>query len=346
MPGSLWLATVLALSLAFAVGTDASSAGAQTVAARTDAAQTVAAHSSPTRIVLLGTGAGPIARKFRSQPANLLVVNGKPYMIDAGNGVVRQLALAGYEPADVRTIFITHHHLDHNGDLGAMMSFAWMADNQRHAAKAPPIQIYGPPATSQIVAAALGYLSVSERIFGAEAPMAPTTGRFEAHDIASDGVVFQDANVRVTAAENSHFNIPPTAPSHGVDKSYSYRFDAQDRSVVFAGDTGPSEALVKLARGADVLVSEVADLDATMRVVGETMRLPPPLLLAMRTHMEHEHLTPEAVGRLARDAQVKAVILTHLSPGGDDETDASRYTEGVRKYFSGPVIAGRDLFEF
>jgi len=310
------------------------------------AAAAPAPSDSPTRIVLLGTGAGPIPRKLRSQPASLLVVNGAPYLIDAGAGTTRQLAYAGYAPADIRNIFITHHHIDHNADLGAMIAFTWIGDNQRRLAAAPPVQIYGPPATGQLVAAAIEFLSVSERIYSSEVPMFGASGRYQAHNIKSDGVVFQDANVRVTAAENSHFNIPKSAPNYGVDKSYSYRFDTSDRSVVFAGDTGPSDALTRLAQGADVLIVEVADVDATMKAVGETMHLSPPQLAAMRFHTEQEHLTPEAIGKLATAAHVKTVILTHISPGADDETDASRYTADVRKVFSGTVIAGRDLLEF
>jgi ribonuclease BN (tRNA processing enzyme) len=299
-----------------------------------------------TRLVLLGTGAGPIPRRLRSQPSSLLVVNGKPYMIDAGNGVARQLVSAGFEPADVRVIFITHHHIDHNADLGTLMSFIWVEDNERSARAAPPVQIYGPPATGDLAHAALDYLSISERIFSSEIPMIPAAKRFEAHDIAGDGLVYQDENVRVTAAQNTHFHIPPAAAAHGKDKSYSYRFDTADRSVVFTGDTGPSEALAKLAAGADVLVSEVIDLDATEKYMSDRMSIPPQALAPMRFHMEQEHLTAEEIGKMAAKARVRTVVLTHFSPGLDSETDASRYTSGVRKYFPGTVIAGQDLFEY
>src|SRR6185437_1157513 len=74
------------------------------------ASVTVRAGGSPacTRVILLGTGGGPVARRLRSQPANLLIVDGRPYLIDAGEGVVRQLAWGGYQPPQIRTIFITH----------------------------------------------------------------------------------------------------------------------------------------------------------------------------------------------------------------------------------------------
>ena len=92
-------------------------AGAQTVT------ETTTSTASPTRLILLGTGAGPIPRKERAQPSNLLIVGGRPYLIDAGNGVARQMAFAGYAPSDVRTAFITHHHMDHNADMGALIAY-------------------------------------------------------------------------------------------------------------------------------------------------------------------------------------------------------------------------------
>jgi ribonuclease BN (tRNA processing enzyme) len=311
-----------------------------------DVAGAPSAGHSGTRLILLGTGGGPILRKLRSQPANLLIVNGAPYLVDAGDGVVRQLAMAGVQPADVRTIFITHHHMDHNAGLGALMSYTWSEDGTRDPRITPPVQIYGPPSTTYLVGVALDYLSVSERIFRSEMPMAPTANRFIGHDITAGGLVYQDANVRVTAIENTHFHIPPSAPDFGKDKSFSYRFDTADRSVVFTGDTGPCEALTQLAAGADVLVSEVVDLDATAKYLSHGLTLPPDTLAALRFHMSQEHLTPEAIGQMAAKAHVKTVILTHFTPGLDDETDPTGYVAGVRKYFSGTVIAGRDLFEY
>jgi ribonuclease BN (tRNA processing enzyme) len=311
-----------------------------------DVSAVPAAPIQGTRLILLGTGGGPMPRKLRSQPANLLIVNGAPYLIDAGNGVARQLALAGLTPAEVRTIFITHHHIDHNADLGALIAFTWMEDSTGTAQTSTPVQIYGPPSTTYLVGVALDYLSVSERIFRSEIPMAPTANRFIGHDITAGGLVYQDANVRVTAVENSHFHIPPSAPDFGKDKSFSYRFDTADRSVVFTGDTGPCEALTELATGADVLVSEVIDLDATMNIMTHRAQIPPDRLAAMRFHMSQEHLTPEAIGQMAAKAHVKTVILTHFVPGLDNETDPTGYVAGVRKYFSGTVIAGQDLLEY
>jgi len=301
---------------------------------------------SSTRLILLGTGAGPIARKDRSQPANLLIVGGRPYLIDAGNGVSRQLAHVGLVPSDVRTVFITHHHIDHNADMGALMSFAWLEDNKRNDKSVAPMRFYGPASTATLVQAALGFLGVSERIFRAGVPLAPVAGRFEGHDITAPGEVFRDDRVVVTAVENTHYMAAQGTAFAIADKSYSYRFDTPARSVVFCGDTGPSDALGTLAKGADVLVCEVNDLDASMKQIAATTKLPPLALKAVRMHMERQHITPEQIGMLAQKAGVKSVVLTHFSPGMDGETDASKYTDGVRKHFAGAVIAGRDLLEY
>ncbi len=62
--------------------------------------------------------------------------------------------------------------------------------------------------------------------------------------------------------------------------------------------------------------------------------------------MAEEHLVPEELGKLAAKAGVEAVLLTHVVPGLDGETDMSRYAAGVRKHFGGSVVVGQDLLEF
>lgn len=313
--------------------------------AQTSTAPSTPTEMAPTRLVLLGTGAGPIPRKDRAQPGNLLVVGGRPYLVDAGNGVARQMAHAGYVPSDVRTVFITHHHIDHNADIGALMSFAWIEDTKRNDKNAGPMRFYGPTATADLVQAAYSYLAVSERIFRSGVPMPAAAGRFEGHDFKGEGVVFRDDRVVVTAAENTHYHLAHGHSPNPQDRSYALRFDTPDRSIVFCGDTGPSEAVTRLATGADVLVCSVNDLEASMQELANNTKLPPPALAAVRAHMEKQHITPEQIGAMAQKAGVKTVVLTHFSPGRDGETDASRYTRGVRKHFSGTVIAGRDLLE-
>ena len=97
----------------------------------------------------------------------------------------------------------------------------------------------------------------------------------------------------------------------------------------------------RLAQDADVLVSEVFAPPADYaNYVPKTE-----IEKQMALHMAREHLTPEEVGRLASAAHAKIVVLTHFVPGNSIE-DMSVFTAGVKMYFAGPVIAGKDLFEY
>ncbi len=123
--------------------------------------------------------------------------------------------------------------------------------------------------------------------------------------------------------------------------SFSYRFDTAAGSVVFTGDTGPSDAVTRLAKGADVLVSE-ASLPGGG---GARPTTGSPLARELANHMAQEHLTPEDIGKMAPAAGVKTVILTHLVIGNSPDA-AERLKDGVRQYFSGTVIVGHDLLKF
>ena len=294
------------------------------------------------RIVLLGTQGGPIPNAARSGSASLLVVSGTPYLIDAGEGVVRQLGAAGFGPAQVRKILITHHHVDHNAGLSPLIALSWFGA-AFSGKDLQPVEIVGPAGTEFLLKSALEYLSVSERTFGQIGKLAASSAMFAARDIANPGVVFDDGPVRVTAAENTHYRHGSAGPDGKPDKSLSYRFDTPSGSVVFTGDTGPSDALVELARGADVLVSEIS-MQFVQPPLPEAAAMPvdPKLLEQMRWHHTEQHLTPEAVGQLATKAGVGMVVLTHLVPGGKS-SEPSRYAAEVAKHFSGRIVVGEDL---
>jgi ribonuclease BN (tRNA processing enzyme) len=297
------------------------------------------------RVTLLGTGGGPIARASRSQPANLIVVRGHHYLVDAGDGTLRQLATLGVRPNRIDDIFITHLHFDHTAGLPAFMALDWQ--DQRRA----PVGIFGPPGTVELVRRGLATFESAVNIFRPQLPDLPDfASLFQPHDldVTTPRVVFRNADMTVTAVENSHYStMTLPARSYGRDRSYSYRFDLPDRSIVFTGDTGPSPAVERLARGADVLVSEVIDLPAILRSLRArahgTATDEEPLV----AHMTREHLTPEEVGRLATRAGVGKVVLTHIAePPGVEQVDAASLVAGVRSTYRGDVVLGNDLDSF
>lgn len=303
-------------------------------------------YHQDTRLILLGTGGGPIIRVGRSQPANLLIVGGRPYLIDAGSGTVLRLKQAGFDIGQVSDLFLTHLHFDHTGDLPSLLLLNWLSGGQH------VINIWGPHGTRDMLSSAVDYLKTNENLYAAILPLQPPMAQVTtAHDVSADArrvLIFQDDLVRVYAVENSHYSAIPEAKRHGgAWKSYSYRFETPDKIIVFTGDTGPSHAVAELAKGADILVSEVVNVEAMTRYL---KRANPALsekqLEPLLEHTLKQHLSPVAVGRLAEEAGVKRVVLSHVSPGFDGETDPSAYIDGVKAHYSGPVALGTDLDEF
>jgi ribonuclease BN (tRNA processing enzyme) len=308
-------------------------------------AQTNAAPSrAGSRLITLGTIAGPPPRSQRAQCSNLLTVNGMHYVIDAGDGVVRRLAESGINVRDIGTIFISHHHDDHTAGLGTLMSVAW--DQNR----TQPINAYGPPGTEALVKAAVQYFTLSSEIRIADGGRpVPIARVFFGHDVGT-GLIYQDANIKVRAIENTHFDFHKGGPHAGKFKSYSYRFETPDRVIVFTGDTGPSDKLTEFAKDADLLLSEVNSIDDRKQVMindGQWQVMSEQERAGILQQAAQGHLTPEVIGQMASRANVKTVVLTHLTyrPPPNTENYAPWANE-VKKQFSGRVLIASDLMEF
>jgi ribonuclease BN (tRNA processing enzyme) len=308
-------------------------------------AQTVggAAGKTGTRLITLGTRSGPNPTIGRAQSSNLLIVNGALYLIDSGDGVTRRLVRFGANFRNIDNIFITHPHSDHTGGLGGLMGVIYDANRTK------PVSIMGPPGTDASVKGLLQFLTVSSEIRISDGgKIIPVTKIFSSRELGT-GQVFEDANLKVTAVENSHFNFPPGSPGYGKYKSYAYRFDTRDRSIVFTGDTGPSEAVSTLAQGADILVSEVTSVDdwkAQQIATGRWQTMNPAQQASSLRHMNDEHLTPEEVGKMATRANVKTVVLSHIPATTNPNDDYLRLGEKVRQHFSGQVFIADDLKEY
>jgi ribonuclease BN (tRNA processing enzyme) len=125
-----------------------------------------------------------------------------------------------------------------------------------------------------------------------------------------------------------------------VFPAFGFRFDTPHGSVVFSGDTGPCDNVVRLARGADVLVHEVIAVD---HMTERLSRLPNHE--ALRNHLASAHTAPEQAGEIATRAGVRTLVLSHLVPG-DLRPSEAEWESRVEPYFSGEIVCGVDLDEF
>lgn len=279
-----------------------------------------------TRLILLGTGGGPrVLAPGRSKPANLLVINGVPYVVDCGEGVAHQVAQAGVPLNMLRYVFITHHHSDHDLDYGNLIYDGWAAGLRT------PVDAYGPPPTKAMTAAywELNKFDIETRIADEGRP--DLRKLVTAHEFDTPGPVMHNDDVKVSAARVRH---PP------ITQAYAYRFDAADRSIVFSGDTTYSPELIELSRGADVLVHEAMHLGGIENLLKRV-----PNAGTLREHLLASHTVTEDVGKVAAAAGVKTLVLSHLVPSDDATVTDEMWTEGVRKHFTGQVIVGRDMLE-
>lgn len=275
-------------------------------------------RQQPDGVLLLGTAGGPLARGERAGIATLLTIGGKNYLIDAGEGLVHQMGKVGMQAPGAPLVFLTHLHDDHYAGLPALASFAYTL-------RSPRLDVYGPVGTADLVGGLVQVMGPSARIRSAEQGFRRAPADFAFAHEYGEGTIYEDENVTVTALANSHYRVPADNPV-AVSRSFSLRFAAKGRVVVFTGDTGPTAALADFAKGADILVAEMAshaDRDAV-----------PPFV---REHMDKEHLSPLQVGKLAAAAGVKTVVLSHI--GEADQSDVDE----IRSVFSGEVILGTDM---
>jgi len=153
---------------------------------------------------------------------------GGKLLLDCGPGVLGRLREAGRE--DVDAIAITHFHLDHWGDL---VPWAWLAAHG--AAPLPRPALWLPPGGGgelEKFASLWGNANMFERAF-------------ELREFAP-GRPFEAAGFEVEARRVPHYTLT----------AYGFRVRQDGKTMAYSGDSGPSEELADLARGADLFLCE------------------------------------------------------------------------------------------
>lgn len=275
-------------------------------------------------VVFLGTGTpGPTPN--RQGPSLAVVAGGKAYLADVGVGVVRQ-ANAAYtngvralDPRKLDIAFVTHLHSDHTLGLPDLILTPWVLGRK------DPLQLYGPPGISAMAENILkAYVDdIHIRTTGLE--QANTTGyKVNAHEI-KPGVIYQDANVKVTAFAVRHGTWP---------LALGYRFDAAGKSIVFSGDTAPAESVVEACNGCDLLIHEVYVGSPANPDGGKTPA-------HWTEYMKTFHTSAAELAGIATRARAKTLVTTHLAfMSGATQADL---ISTLKKGYAGTVIVAHDL---
>jgi ribonuclease BN (tRNA processing enzyme) len=275
------------------------------------------------QVVLLGTGT-PRPEPQRSGPATAIIAGGASYLVDVGPGIVRRAAeaaengIAALAADRLETAFITHLHSDHTVGYPDLIFTTWVQGRRR------PLNVYGPAGLEEMTRHIMlaWQADIDIRTKGLE--HRSTAGLdVHAHDIAP-GVVYQDANVKVTAFPNTHGEWAST---------FGYRFDTADRSIVISGDTSPSAALIERCQKCDVLIHE-AFADAYK----------PADMANWLEYRSKYHTTTTQLAEIASKTHPGLLIMYHrgVGPRGREISD-DQYLAEIRRGYSGKVVVGHDL---
>lgn len=296
-----------------------------------------------TQIYLLGSQGGQQRTQLtgagsRSGPSALIVVDGVGYMIDAGVGALLRLNEAGFDANVVRHVFVTHHHQDHNADLGNVIGFSWTA-GRFGGSPDRRLDVWGPAGTRAYIR---GYkIATARSIADQEGPLEqqpPLDKYVRGHELAMRGVIRTDG-VRVMGDER--VTVRAIRVNHGSMPAVGYRVETPDLTVVFSGDRGDrGDELARFARGADVLFHEISDLDVVKAAL-EAQGAPPRFI----DHQLHDHSGGALVGRTATEAGVPKLVLYHLVPASPALTD-ERWRALVSPHYAGEIVVGKDLLGF
>ena len=277
---------------------------------------------SETKLLVLGSGT-PNPDPERSGSAYAVIVNGKSYLVDFGPGVVRRASSfspswgGDFESMEIKNLeyaFLTHLHSDHSAGLADLILTPWVLERENS------LKLFGPKGLENMANKITeAYLKdIDYRINGSQ-PSNLDGYRTEVKEI-SEGLIFQDSNIKVEAFLNNHGDFK---------NSFGFIFTTDDKKIVFSGDTAYSEKLISIAKNADILVHEVYSEQGFKEKSVDWQKY----------HKAH-HTSSVDVGRIAQLTQPRKLVLSHILFWGKSEESI---IEEVKFHFKGNVLVAEDL---
>ena len=267
------------------------------------------------KVILLGTGT-PNPDTDRSGPSVAITVDESVYIIDFGTGVVRRAVKAGIQVTKLTRAFLTHLHSDHT------LGYPDLIFTPGVAGRNEPLEVYGPKGLTDMTRHIMSayQADVNERILGLE-PAERSSYIVNTHEITA-GCIYQDGCIEVEA-----FRV-----DHGSLESYGYKFMTEDRTVVISGDTRPSQRLVDVAKGCDVLIHEVYS------TVGLESRPE-----EWQKYHSVVHTSSNGLADIANKVKPGLLVMYHQLLWGRTEEEL---LSEVSESYKGDVVSGHDLDVF
>ncbi len=288
-------------------------------------------------VMIFGSG-GPVATNSgRASASYMIFTDGKPrVLMDVGGGSFQRLAKSGYNINDMEHILLSHIHLDHTGDMSSIIKTIYFHNTLAFTRRRKPIHIYGPlanprnndyPSTTDYADGHYAQPNGTERYlkrFVRQITSRTSQFNYRAHNFNStvDGAVIEEV-----LRTNDGLVIKTIAVDHGPVPAIAFRVEYKGHSIVYSGDTAStSDNMIALSQNADILIYDT----------GITDRLPPsPFFRSL-------HTTPTRIGEIATQANVKKLILSHLTP--ITESRVAEVMQSIRNQgYTGVMVEGKDM---
>jgi ribonuclease BN (tRNA processing enzyme) len=237
------------------------------------------------RLTVIG-GSGGYPGRGRPCSGYLVEADGFAVLIDPGYGVATALSIGDGLTFDA--VLVSHAHPDHCADLNPILRARAWAD-----VLLPPLPVHALPGALDAVLA----LDRPEVL----------AGSYVLRDFEPGG------ELRIGPFQVLTAPLPHPRPNLG------FRISVGGRSLVYTGDCGPSDGLIHLADGANLLLAEAS--------YAETV--PPEIVGSLSSAVD--------VGREAASGGVQRLVLTHLTP----KTNEANAVAAAARYFAGPIAVAR-----
>jgi len=289
-------------------------------------------------IFILGSG-GPMNNNIRVASSIAVIADEQFILFDIGPGTYRNADILRLPVANLNAIFLTHFHSDHISDLGEANMMSWANGREK------VIEIYGPKGVEQVVNGfIMAYkLDTEYRI----AHHGRDTMIPEAGTPISKTIELQNTNERKLVFDKNGLKVYAFEVDHNpVNPALGYRIEYEGNIVVITGDTIKTENLVKHCAKADLLFCEAISYEMLNNLISGVKKLKLDRIAKILTDIQDYHMEPKVAAELATEANVKKLIIVHITPPLTNVNAEKIYLQGIDEIFKGEIILGKDLMKF